>query len=491
MEIGLTLISAKNKELTEIPVIKEGSKHFFAINNAENWDFESYFVATHNDINKYKQISKVKADYDTDLNWIHSLRDTPVAIKSYVLNLIKREKPNKAALKAAVSKRALKKRKVAEQTVIFNGPINGSTINNINHSEVRFQNNEIKLMLKKFQVSGKGVSPKPHLDRDLYNKHMEARNTTENTMPQIFHQYIDKFINSNDLKKAKKNIRSLSLLLLSEDDDNNCLEFLEKVLKEAYKAYSSFIDYNSNEDAFNQLFIWPYIGVIAKSTTVDGCNPDFVQGQPYLESMSRQLKSVNLYVDDKNQYKSDGLIKLFGLNNLEFVLVETSGSFSNKDKNKLKLDHHKGVYGALAMLKCIVDDYSYASLKSFSKVKVFFLHGADTELHFWSVCYQNGGIFDLWREANLEIKPEFEDKGDFLPDLVQFCWEVKSKLNESMINIIALKEEHKTIKSEYRYSSTKPDLLSSTINPIILKLTKEEDYSEMSSLGPCYSPPHP
>lgn len=58
---------------------------------------------------------------------------------------------------------------------------------------------------------------------------------------------------------------------------------------------------------------------------------------------------------------------------------------------------------------------------------LFILTNIDTELHFWSVCYQNGGIFDLWREANLEIKPEFEDKGDFLPDLVQFCWEVKVK----------------------------------------------------------------
>lgn len=73
--------------------------------------------------------------------------------------------------------------------------------------------------------------------------------------------------------------------------------------------------------------------------------------------MSRQLKAVDLYVDDKNQYKSDGLIKLFGLDKLELLLLETSGSFSNKDKNKVKLGHHKGVYGALAMLKCMVDDY--------------------------------------------------------------------------------------------------------------------------------------
>ncbi|KAG1443354.1 hypothetical protein G6F56_010698 [Rhizopus delemar] len=207
--------------------------------------------------------------------------------------------------------------------------------------------------------------------------------------------------------------------------------------------------------------------------------------------MSRQLKAVNLYVDDKNQYKSDGLVKLFGLNKLELLLLETSGSFSNKDKNKGKLDHHKGVYGALAMLKCIADDYQYATLKTFVKVKVFFLHAVDTKLHFWSICYQNGGVFDLWREADIQIKPDFQDKGDFLPDLVQFCWEVKCELNESMKNIMALKKEHNSEKTKYRYSSVKPNSLSNVINPIILKLTKEEDYSEMSTLGPCYSPSHP
>ncbi|RCH79175.1 hypothetical protein CU098_003203, partial [Rhizopus stolonifer] len=120
----------------KIPIVKEGSKHFFAINSANNWDFESYFESTHNDISKYKQVSKIKTDYDADLNWIRQLAETPVAIKEYVLGLIKEEKPGKAALKANMSKRAIKRRKVAAQTVNFNGPINGGTINNINNSEV-------------------------------------------------------------------------------------------------------------------------------------------------------------------------------------------------------------------------------------------------------------------------------------------------------------------------------------------------------------------
>lgn len=102
----------------------------------------------------------------------------------------------------------------------------------------------------------------------------------------------------------------------------------------------------------------------------------WISYQPYLESMSRQLKAANRYVDDKHQYKSDVLVKLFGLNKLELLLLETSGTFLNKGKNKVKLDHHKGVYRALAMLKCIADDYLYATLKIFAKVKVFFLHAA-------------------------------------------------------------------------------------------------------------------
>ncbi|CAO3675697.1 unnamed protein product [Rhizopus stolonifer] len=109
-------------------------------------------------------------------------------------------------------------------------------------------------------------------------------------MPQNFYQYIDVFINSNDLKEAKK-IRCLSLLLSKgkgdHDDPTTDLEFLEHILKEA-------------KDIFNQLFIWPCLDAIAKSITIDGYNPDFVQFQPYLESMAQQLKAVNLYVDGKS-----------------------------------------------------------------------------------------------------------------------------------------------------------------------------------------------
>jgi hypothetical protein len=82
------------------------------------------------------------------------------------------------------------------------------------------------------------------------------------------------------------------------------------------------------------------------------------------------------------------LIKLFDLNKLELLLVETFGCFSNKDEEKIKLGHHKGLYRALTMLKCIADDYAYASLKSFTLVKAFFLQAAGKFL----ILYGNSAI---------------------------------------------------------------------------------------------------
>ena len=113
-----------------------------------------------------------------------------------------------------------------------------------------------------------------------------------------------------------------------------------------------------------------FLEVISKSIRTNDCKADFVKGQPILESMTKQLKTLGHFVDDKSQYKSDGLKEI------ELLLVEVSGCFNNKDKVKLNFDHHKGMFGALAMIKSIADQYEYASVDQFEKVKVFFLNAA-------------------------------------------------------------------------------------------------------------------
>ncbi|KAI8097849.1 uncharacterized protein B0P05DRAFT_601512 [Gilbertella persicaria] len=507
----------------KVPVVKEGSKHFFATNGASEW-------RTHDNINKSKCIAKIKDDYHLDLSWIIQLSEVPEKIKEHVRALLKKRLPEKAKLKRDLAKRAFKKRRTSSHSIVINGSADGSIICSAKKSSTTAEKAQreqeekdernieeeadpsvwvdwLKFLKNHENAfhpyspeanniirSGIGISPKPYLDRDIYRRHMQRRAEMPDSIPQAFHQYIDKYIESNDIMQAKKQIEALTLYLLTNEDNRHItanLKLLEQLLQQVQKSYESYIDYNSSEDAFNQLFIWPYLDVISKSIFIHNCKADFAQGQPILKTMSRQLKKSNLYVDDKCQYKSDGLVKLFGFKELEVLVLETSGNFINKDKSKINFDHHKAVFGNLSMLKNIADDYAFASIEQFLKVKVFFIQAADTELHLWSVCYKKEGIFDLWRECYLQIMPDFQDKQDFVPSLIQFFWQLKHTVEESVSSIASLIEEHSTTKAKYRYSNERPVLLNEVISPIILKLTKEDDVHGMLNLGPVYSPPHP
>ncbi|KAG1473616.1 hypothetical protein G6F56_000852 [Rhizopus delemar] len=116
--------------------------------------------------------------------------------------------------------------------------------------------------------------------------------------------------------------------------------------------------------------------VIANDITIEDVKAGFQSGQSRLKSMIQQSKANNILIDDKNCYKKYGLIKLFGLKKLEVLLIEISGHFGNKDKVKLNFDYHKGIFGMLAMLKSIADDYQSASTEKFARVKIFFLNTA-------------------------------------------------------------------------------------------------------------------
>ncbi|KAL9542953.1 hypothetical protein MBANPS3_008347 [Mucor bainieri] len=142
------------------------------------------------------------------------------------------------------------------------------------------------------------------------------------------------------------------------------------------------------------------------------------------------------------------------------------------------------------MIKCIADDYRLGSLDTFTKVKVFFIHAADERLHLWSISYNNEGAFDLWRETSIHILPDETDKILYVPKLVQFLWITKSLVEESVGNIMELKQQHDANSIEHQFSVDEQQSLSDIVNPIILKLTKEDDHHGMAGLGPVYSPSH-
>ncbi|CAO3700959.1 unnamed protein product [Rhizopus microsporus] len=76
------------------------------------------------------------------------------------------------------------------------------------------------------------------------------------------------------------------------------------------------------------------------------------------------------------------------------------------------------MFGCLAMLKSIADEFNYASIDRFRKVKVFFLNAARRHLHLWSLSYGENNLFDFFRERRLQSSQTFKDKQEFISDLI-------------------------------------------------------------------------
>ncbi|KAG0938053.1 hypothetical protein G6F57_009619 [Rhizopus arrhizus] len=65
--------------------------------------------------------------------------------------------------------------------------------------------------------------------------------------------------------------------------------------------------------------------------------------------MKEQMKGYG----DANLYLADGIVKLYDLCELEVLLLETSSHFGCEDNTKSSFDHHKDLFGGLA-----VENYS-------------------------------------------------------------------------------------------------------------------------------------
>ncbi|KAI7906786.1 uncharacterized protein BX663DRAFT_466981 [Cokeromyces recurvatus] len=204
--------------------------------------------------------------------------------------------------------------------------------------------------------------------------------------------------------------------------------------------------------------------------------------------MSTQLNSVGLYRDDAGQFKVDGIITLYGIHRLELLLLETSSHFGYTDRSKISLDHYKGLFGALSMLKTIADTFYFASIEQFGQMKVFFTHAAEKTVYLWSLRYEHEGrVYELWLEKILHLQPEFEKRDEELLNIINFYWSMKSLLEEATDNMIRLQEEHKKKLVEYRFSTPPSEMLKTIVNPSILKLTEESNKAGMYLLGPFFT----
>ncbi|KAI9276275.1 hypothetical protein BY458DRAFT_488889 [Sporodiniella umbellata] len=146
------------------------------------------------------------------------------------------------------------------------------------------------------------------------------------------------------------------------------------------------------------------------------------------------------------------------------------------------------MYGILAMLKCIADDFSFASDETLSQVKVFFMQAADKRLHLRSISYKEDDLFDFWREFCIEILLDCDDRTMYLPQFIPFCWSIKCLLENSVDIIYNFRKEHQVNSLNCIYNPKKYIRLGDVVNPVIIKLTKDKDSAGLGNLGPMLSP---
>ncbi|KAG2206132.1 hypothetical protein INT47_003781 [Mucor saturninus] len=78
-------------------------------------------------------------------------------------------------------------------------------------------------------------------------------------------------------------------------------------------------------------------------------------------------------------------------------------------------------------------------------------YAAEHKAKLWYLSF-NENIFHLLREDVLEIKPDFKDKEEFLQQTIQFYWNFKCQLENTLKAIQNLHTSHKENLKQARYS---------------------------------------
>ncbi|KAG1144359.1 hypothetical protein G6F37_007464 [Rhizopus arrhizus] len=328
---------------------------------------------------------------------------------------------------------------------------------------------------------GKGVSWRPNLDGDLYNRHIDLHDEVSYPLSNTVADYVSFVVNSPSILEFKRNLKQLP------NAEDNVVDFLKEVLRSSHYLYSTIQNIEDGEAMFNDILLYPFLKAVCVASNAGV--PQFKVGETQLRAMSKKTNESEIESDESTLYKADGIISLYSFNRLEVLLLETSGHFDSSDNSKSSFDHHKGLFGALSMIKAIADNYSFGSLETFKNVKVFFVHAAGKTVRLWSMRHvPEGTVYELWLEQNYTINPSFDERVEQVPLTIKFYWTLKCLIDETAKNLAALKQEHMKVLSENALTSSLPkDNLSTTISCSMLKLTEEEDKSGIFRFWPFYT----
>ncbi|ORE18361.1 hypothetical protein BCV71DRAFT_285510, partial [Rhizopus microsporus] len=165
----------------------------------------------------------------------------------------------------------------------------------------------------------------------------------------------------------------------------------------SFNIYSCKKDLEEEEAPFfNDLLIFPFLKSVARAVverdSKSGAN--FKMGEAPLQAMVKQLNDQDMCLLNK----LIGMIKFCNLERIKVLLLETSSRFGCTGKSKGSFDHHNG---RLPMINVIADRFYLGTIKTFSKLKMLFIHASGIKtIYAWSLRYaEEGSAYEMWLEG--------------------------------------------------------------------------------------------
>ncbi|KAG1549892.1 hypothetical protein G6F49_009454 [Rhizopus delemar] len=156
--------------------------------------------------------------------------------------------------------------------------------------------------------------------------------------------------------------------------------------------------------------------------------------------MTMQLQSQGI-TDGRLKYNADGKILVEDLST-EILLSEVSSSYSKNSKGKTSFDHHKAMFGLLAMIRTIAILYKYGSFETFSRLKLHFAHTHDRTILHWTMSTPVPSVYVMNKEQRVGVIDEFRKQKNNTVHFVTFTLTLASALEETMGVLDVLKDEH-------------------------------------------------
>lgn len=94
-------------------------------------------------------------------------------------------------------------------------------------------------------------------------------------------------------------------------------------------------------------------------------NVTFFLREIELDAMTIKLKQKGMN-DGRYKYNADGTLIVNDLCAIEILLTEVSSGYSSNEADKVSFDHHKAMFGMLAMLRTVSQLFDKVSFNTFT-----------------------------------------------------------------------------------------------------------------------------